>query len=52
MAALIEHLARWLAGGGFVERKEEPVALGAEAQPIFADDGEIRNARHRLSVTM
>ena len=31
MAALIEHLARWLAGGGFVERKEEHAALGAEA---------------------
>ena len=31
MAALIEHLARWLAGDGFVERKEEHAALGAEA---------------------
>ena len=30
MAALIEHLARWFAGGGFVERKEEHAALGAE----------------------
>ena len=32
MAALIEHLARWLAGGGFVERKEEHAALGGVAR--------------------
>ena len=30
MAALIEHLVCWLAGGGLVERKEEHAALGAE----------------------